>query len=57
MVISTMIVTSILPLIHNLELLIVLRFIQGVVSGSLIPILMISLLRFIPLPMRLYGLL
>lgn len=26
------------------------------VSGSLIPILMISLLRFIPLPMRLYGL-
>ncbi len=56
MVISTMIITAILPLIHNLELLIILRFIQGVVSGSLIPILMISLLRFIPLPMRLYGL-
>lgn len=56
MVISTMLVTAILPLIHNLELLIGLRFIQGMVSGSLIPILMISLLRFIPLPMRLYGL-
>ena len=41
MVISTMLVTAILPLIHNLELLIVLRFIQGMVSGSLIPILMI----------------
>lgn len=56
MLISTILVCLALPLIHNLQLLVILRFLQGIVSGSMIPVLMISLLRFIPLPMRLYGL-
>ncbi len=56
MLIFTMSVSVILPFIHDFQLLIAFRFLQGIVSGSLIPILMITLLRFIPLPFRLYGL-
>ena len=46
----------ILPLVQDLRLLLALRVLQGIASGSLIPILMMALLRFLPLPIRLYGL-
>jgi DHA2 family multidrug resistance protein len=45
-----------LPFVRDLPLLLMLRFTQGIVSGALIPILMMAALRFLPLPSRLYGL-
>ncbi|KAA1163216.1 MFS transporter [Pseudoalteromonas distincta] len=49
-------IAAILPFIHNLDLLIALRFIQGVSSGALIPILMMAALKFLPPHIRLHGL-
>ncbi|WP_422393904.1 MFS transporter [Pseudomonas batumici] len=46
----------ILPFIHDLDLLLILRFVQGVASGTTIPLLMMAALKFLPLPIRLYGL-
>ena len=46
----------ILPFIHNLDLLLVLRFAQGLASGTTIPLLMMAALKFLPPPIRLYGL-
>jgi len=45
-----------LPFIHDLTLLLVLRFIQGVASGTLIPLLMMAALKFLPPHVKLYGL-
>jgi DHA2 family multidrug resistance protein len=45
-----------LPFIHDLDLLLSLRFIQGVASGTTIPLLMMAALKFLPPPIRLYGL-
>ncbi|MDN2663456.1 MFS transporter [Psychromonas sp. 14N.309.X.WAT.B.A12] len=50
------VIAVILPFIQNLDLLIGLRFIQGVSSGALIPILMMAALKFLPLSIRLHGL-
>ncbi|WP_445577780.1 MFS transporter [Pseudomonas sp. E141] len=47
---------AILPLIHNLDLLLALRFVQGIASGTTIPLLMMAALKFLPPPIRLYGL-
>lgn len=46
----------ILPFIHNLELLLILRFAQGIASGTTIPLLMMAALKFLPPAIRLYGL-
>jgi DHA2 family multidrug resistance protein len=46
----------ILPFIHDLNLLLVLRFLQGIASGTTIPLLMMAALKFLPPPIRLYGL-
>ncbi|WP_454696329.1 MFS transporter [Achromobacter aegrifaciens] len=45
-----------LPFVHDLDLLLVLRFLQGVASGTTIPLLMMAALKFLPPPIRLYGL-
>lgn len=49
-------IAAILPWIHNLPLMIGLRGVQGLFSGALIPLLMMSALRFLPPPIRLHGL-
>lgn len=46
----------ILPFIHDLDLLLTLRFVQGIASGTTIPLLMMAALKFLPPPIRLYGL-
>lgn len=45
-----------LPFVADLHLAIALRFVQGVCSGTLIPILMMAALKFLPLNIRLHGL-
>lgn len=45
----------VIPLVHDWSALLVLRTLQGLAGGMLIPILMLSALRFFPLPIRLYG--
>ncbi|WP_229407871.1 MFS transporter [Massilia puerhi] len=47
---------ALLPFVRDLDLLLVLRFAQGVASGTMIPILMMAALKFLPPPVRLYGL-
>lgn len=46
----------ILPFIQNLNLLLILRFLQGIASGTMIPLLMMAALKFLPPPIRLHGL-
>lgn len=50
------VIAAILPFVHNLNLLIFLRFLQGMSSGALIPILMMAALKFLPPSIRLHGL-
>ncbi|CAA2109883.1 MFS transporter [Variovorax paradoxus] len=45
-----------LPFVQDLGLLMALRFVQGIASGTLIPILMMAALKFLPLNLRLHGL-
>jgi DHA2 family multidrug resistance protein len=45
-----------LPFIHDLNLLLIARFVQGIASGTMIPLLMMAALKFLPLPIRLHGL-
>lgn len=45
-----------LPFVHALELVVALRFIQGVAAGGLIPVLMMAALKFLPPAIRLHGL-
>lgn len=47
---------ALLPFVRDLDLLLALRFAQGVASGTMIPILMMAALKFLPPPVRLYGL-
>lgn len=47
---------AVLPFIHNLNLLLALRFVQGITAGGLIPILMMAALKFLPQSIRLHGL-
>ena len=46
----------ILPFIHNLNLLLILRFLQGIACGTMIPLLMMAALKFLPPSIRLHGL-
>ena len=49
-------VALVLPFIHSLDLLLILRFVQGIASGTMIPLLMMAALKFLPPHARLYGL-
>ncbi|MFL6635875.1 MAG: MFS transporter [Massilia sp.] len=49
-------VAAILPSIHDVGLLLVLRFVQGIAGGAMIPLLMMVALKSLPAPVRLYGL-
>ncbi len=46
----------VVPFVHNIDWLIGLRFVHGYLAGTLIPLLMMSALRFLPPPIRLHGL-
>lgn len=48
-------ISFVIPWVHDLPALLALRSLQGLSGGMLIPILMLSALRFFPLPVRLYG--
>ncbi|QIZ76470.1 MFS transporter [Ferrimonas lipolytica] len=50
------VIALILPLVEQLNLLIGLRFIQGLAGGALVPILMMAALKFLPINIRLHGL-
>jgi len=45
-----------LPGVHSLKLLLILRFLQGIAAGAMIPVLMMAALKFLPPPIRLHGL-
>ncbi len=45
-----------LPFAQDLNLVLGLRFVQGICSGALIPLLMMAALKFLPPAIRLYGL-
>ncbi|TCM69907.1 DHA2 family multidrug resistance protein [Acinetobacter calcoaceticus] len=53
---SALFFSALLPWVHNYELMLLLRSVQGLCSGALIPILMMAALRFLPAPIRLHGL-
>ena len=46
----------VLPFIRNLDLLLAMRFLQGVAGGTTIPLLMMAALKFLPPAIRLHGL-
>lgn len=53
---AVLLIATVLPTLHSLPLLLTLRAVQGVCAGSLIPLLMMAALRFLPPPIRLHGL-
>jgi DHA2 family multidrug resistance protein len=55
MLVAAMGLAAILPWIHNLYLLIALRFFQAMAGGALIFMFMISLFFFLPAHIRMYG--
>lgn len=48
-------IATVLPWVRDLHLLVGLRAVQGVCSGALIPLLMMSALRYLPPSIRLHG--
>lgn len=56
MVVICAVIAAFMPFVHDLNLLIGLRFLQGMSSGALIPILMMAALKFLPPNIRLHGL-
>ncbi|PXW92288.1 DHA2 family multidrug resistance protein [Sphaerotilus hippei] len=56
MLVSTLLLALLLPFVHELSWLLPLRLLHGLVSGALIPMLMMAALRFLPTPIRLHGL-
>ena len=56
MVSTSAVLAVLLPLVVDLRLLVSMRFLQGISSGCLIPILMMAALKFLPPPVRLHGL-
>ncbi|WP_108260184.1 MFS transporter [Mangrovicoccus ximenensis] len=49
-------IAAVLPFLVDLRLILVLRVIQGISAGALIPLLMMMALRFLPPAIRLHGL-
>ncbi|WP_371743813.1 MFS transporter [Mangrovicoccus sp. HB161399] len=56
MLATTCVIAAVQPLVIDLPLLLVLRTVQGISAGALIPILMMMALRFLPPAIRLHGL-
>jgi MFS transporter, DHA2 family, multidrug resistance protein len=56
MVGTSAVLAVLLPFALDLNLLLCLRFLQGISSGTLIPILMMAALKFLPPQIRLHGL-
>ncbi|USP11874.1 MFS transporter [Aeromonas dhakensis] len=56
MLFSTLLLSLVIPYVQDLHLLLALRVLHGMLGGALIPVLMMSCLRFLPLPIRLHGL-
>lgn len=56
MLVSVLLLAALMPFVHALEWLVPLRFLHGLFSGALIPLLMMAALRFLPPPIRLHGL-
>jgi DHA2 family multidrug resistance protein len=56
MLVAIIALAALIPQVHELRLLLALRGMQGVFSGTLIPLLMMAALRFLPPPIRLHGL-
>jgi DHA2 family multidrug resistance protein len=52
----SLVIAALLPFAHSLALILVLRTLQGIFAGALIPVLMMAALRFLPPPIRLHGL-
>jgi MFS transporter, DHA2 family, multidrug resistance protein len=46
----------VLPFIRDLDLLLAMRFLQGLAGGTLIPLLMMAALKYLPPSIRLHGL-
>jgi DHA2 family multidrug resistance protein len=55
MLAAALALSFLLPFVQDLSLLLALRFVQGIVSGALIPILFMAAIRFLPPPSRLYA--
>ncbi|WP_290874262.1 MFS transporter [Aquabacterium sp.] len=53
---SMLVLALVMPWLPSLPLMILARGIQGLIAGTLIPLLMMSALRFLPPPIRLHGL-
>ncbi len=49
-------IAVLLPFVQNLNLLLCLRFVQGMSGGALIPVLMMAALKFLPPSIRVHGL-
>ena len=56
MVATCAVLAWLLPFVQDLNMLLALRFVQGVSSGTLIPVLMMAALKFLPPNIRLHGL-
>lgn len=56
MLLCTLLLSLVMPFVQNLHLLLALRVLHGLFGGTLIPLLMVASLRFMPLPIRLHGL-
>ncbi len=53
---AVLLLSAVLPFVRELHLLLALRILHGLFGGALIPLLMMSCLRFMPPPIRLHGL-
>jgi DHA2 family multidrug resistance protein len=56
MVLGCSLLAVLMPVAPSYGWLLVMRTVQGLLGGALIPLLMTAALRFFPLPIRLYGL-
>lgn len=56
MLFACAVLAILLPFVQDLNLLLCLRFLQGICGGALIPILMMAALKFLPPSIRLHGL-
>lgn len=53
---TALVLSALLPFVRDLPLLLALRALQGLCSGTMIPMLMGAALAFLPPPIRLHGL-
>jgi len=56
MLAAALLLAAALPFVRDLNVLIALRLLHGICAGSLVPVLMMAALRFLPTSIRLHGL-